>query len=49
MTNKMLIKVTVDEALFPELYQRLNAIENPRVRAAVIRSLATRCDSAPVR
>jgi hypothetical protein len=41
MTKKMLIKVTVDEALFPELYQRLNDYENPRLRAAVLRSLAS--------
>ncbi|AQH05282.1 hypothetical protein A9R05_40325 (plasmid) [Burkholderia sp. KK1] len=39
MTRKMLIKVTVDEALFPELYQRLDE-HNPRLRAAVLRSLA---------
>ncbi len=37
----MLIKVTVDEALFPELYQRLNEFENQRLRAAVVRSLAS--------
>ncbi|MFM0326443.1 hypothetical protein [Caballeronia glebae] len=36
----MLIKVTVDEALFPELYQRLDE-HNPRLRAAVLRSLAS--------
>jgi hypothetical protein len=41
MTKKILIKVTVDEALFPELYQRLNDYENPRLRAAVLRSLAS--------
>jgi hypothetical protein len=41
MTKKMLIKVTVDEALFPELYQRLDEYENPRLRAAVLRSLAS--------
>ena len=40
MTRKMLIKVTVDEALFPELYQRLDEFENPRLRAAALRSLA---------
>ena len=40
MTTKMLIKVTVDEALFPELYQRLDE-HNPRLRAAVLRSLAS--------
>jgi hypothetical protein len=39
MTRKMLIKVTVDEALFPELYQRLDE-HGPRLRAAVLRSLA---------
>jgi hypothetical protein len=41
MTRKMLIKVTVDEALFPELYQRLEEFENTRLRAAVLRSLAS--------
>jgi hypothetical protein len=40
VTKKMLIKVTVDDALFPELYQRLNEFENPRLRAAIVRSLA---------
>lgn len=40
MTRKMLIKVTVDEALYPELYQRLDE-HNPRLRAAVLRSLAS--------
>lgn len=40
MTKKMLIKVTVDEALFPELYQRLDEFQNPRLRATVLRLLA---------
>ncbi|SAL48841.1 hypothetical protein AWB68_02407 [Caballeronia choica] len=36
----MLIKVTVDDALFPELFHRLNEFENPRLRAAIVRTLA---------
>jgi hypothetical protein len=57
MNGKMLIKVTLNQALDPELYERLLQFDNARLRASAFRALASaaakgdgrRLDLDPVR
>jgi hypothetical protein len=41
MNRKMLLKVTLNEALDPELFEYLAGIENARIRVGAFRALAS--------